>query len=159
MTIDVRITLARNTDAYRIAYLSRARIEAGLPWTWRPGRVANAIKAPDVNVIVASHGNRFAGFCITQFGESSAHHCLLGVSPAFPRQGIGTDLIRWQEEVALTAGLLHVDLELRATNTDALAFYQSLGYHEFAIAPGYYSSVEDARRLRLELRKSEQHDP
>ncbi|MGI9333750.1 MAG: GNAT family N-acetyltransferase [Gammaproteobacteria bacterium] len=151
MITDTCFKLARTTDAYRIAYLSRARIEAGLPWTWRPQRVAGAIKAPDVNVLVASVGDRFAGFCITQFGESCAHHCLLAVSPAFARHGIGTRLVRWQEKVALTAGLAHVELELRATNTGALAFYRQLGYREFAIARGYYSSIEDARRLRHEI--------
>ncbi|MGI9333403.1 MAG: GNAT family N-acetyltransferase [Gammaproteobacteria bacterium] len=153
MTTDLQITLARNADAFRIAYLSRARIEAGLPWTWRPERVASAIKSPEVNVIVANVGECFAGFCITQFGTLTAHHCLLAVSPGFPRRGIGTSLIRWQEKVAITAGLMDLELELRASNTEALAFYHSLGYREFALARGYYSSMEDARRLRHQIRQ------
>jgi len=49
------------------------------------------------------------------------------------------------------AGTLMVGLELRATNSSAQRFYESLGYRPGGVIPGYYQGVEDALRMTRDL--------
>ena len=52
----------------------------------------------------------------------------------------------------MVAGTFLIELELRATNTGARAFYEALGYRETGRVPGYYQRVEDAIRMARDLR-------
>ena len=57
---DIRLAAAR--DARAIAELSRDTIEQGLPWSWTPERVRDAIRNPAINVVVAQWRDAVAGF-------------------------------------------------------------------------------------------------
>jgi ribosomal protein S18 acetylase RimI-like enzyme len=57
----------------------------------------------------------------------------------------------WLHESALVAGTFLVALELRATNSGAQRFYESLGYRPGGVMPGYYQGVEDALRMTRDL--------
>ena len=153
----MRISLARHDDAAPIARMSRQLIEHDLPWSWTEGRVYNAIRHPDTAVIVARDRRRLAGFAIMRFADAHAHLHLLAVAPAYRGRGIGRELVCWLEACARTAGLFRVNLELRAGNDAARAFYATLGYAECGRAPGYYAGREDALRMRRELAASHGH--
>ena len=144
--------LARAGDAETIANVSRWLIEAGLQPTWTAARVAWHIQHPESTVLVAKENARLVGFAIMQFGEHSAHLNLLGVLPARQRHGVGRQLLSWLETTALTAGIVVVTLEVRASNFVARAFYESLGYSELDTVQGYYEGREDALRLKHDLR-------
>ena len=66
-------------------------------------------------------------------------------------RGIGTQLLRWLESTAETAGIELIFLEARATNATARAFYKARGYRELAVLPRYYSGREDAVRIGKDL--------
>jgi ribosomal-protein-alanine N-acetyltransferase len=126
-------------------------IEAGLGWRWTPERVAASIRARNVNVVVARIDGCMAGFAIMRYGDDDAHLDLLAVAPAYRRAGVARRLLQWLEKCAAVAGILRIDLEVRAQNTEAQRFYERLGYHRTAHLPGYYQGVEDAFRMRRDL--------
>jgi len=146
--------LATPADAYEIAVMSRYLIEVGLRgWTWSPERVTKAIGSPTTNVLLAVSRRNIVGFAIMEFGETTAHLSLLAVKPTHQRRGIGARLVAWQEEAALAAGIATVNLELRANNAAARAFYRMLGYRELAAIQGYYRGVETAVKMARDIRR------
>lgn len=149
---DLRILPARIRDAPEIAALSSAFIEHGLRPSWTAPRVARHIRHPESVVLAATSLGMLAGFAIMRFGEDVAHLDLLAVVPAHRRRGVGRRLLRWLEESALTAGTFLIELELRANNRSARAFYEALGYRQVALIPGYYQGVEDAVRMQRDVR-------
>ena len=130
-------------------------IELGLRgWSWNPARVAHAIQHRNMCVIVAEAGSpttQFAGFAIADFGDAQVHLSLLAVDATHQRQGVGSALMQWLEQSALTAGITDMHLELRTNNTGARSFYEALGYTRVRAVPSYYGGVEAALKMRKPL--------
>jgi len=131
--------------------MSRDLIEHGLRWSWTQCRVHRHIRDPETSVIVARSESRVVGFAIMQFGEEKAHLNLLAVAQEWRRQSCGRRLIQWLIESALVAGIARIDLELRAQNTGARGFYESLGFAVTGIKPHYYEGVEPALTMSRKL--------
>lgn len=153
-----RLRTADGGDIQEIAGMSRCLIEVGLRgWTWHPTRVARALRARETCVLVAETAlhrtqERVAGFAIAEFGDTRLHLSLIAVRPACQRSGIGLALVDWLLESALTAGIDHVTVEMRANNFAARSFYEALGFRRERYIPGYYQNVEAAIRMRRDLR-------
>ena len=145
------VTLARLDDAREIAEMSRDLVEPGLTWAWTPARIRHFISTRDTSVIVMRRGIRIAAFALMNFGEETAHLTLLAVRPAYRRQGLGRQLVDWLEQSAITAGIFRINLELRAGNAGALAFYDRLGFEQLGVEPGYYQGKEAALRMSHNL--------
>lgn len=148
-------SLAKVGDAQRIANMSRQLIEYGLNWRWTEPRVAASIRAANTNVVVARIDGRVVGFAIMKYGERVAHLNLFAVAPNHRRAGVGRQLLQWLEKCAAVAGNVAISLEVRATNTVAQRFYESMGYRVLVKLPGYYQGSEAAlrmgRRLKVKL--------
>src|SRR3569832_1317614 len=147
MIIVPLIRLAKIGDAQAIAEMSRDEIEAGLAWSWTPARVRRSIADRSINVVVAQAARSIVGFGIMQYGDEKAHLSLLAVRASRREHGVGRDLLDWLEECARAAGLERIELEARADNPDALAFYGLQGYRRFDTVHGYYQGRVDAHRL------------
>jgi ribosomal-protein-alanine N-acetyltransferase len=145
------LRLAAPADAEPIAAMSRDLIEAGLPWSWTPSRVARNLRHPETLVLTARGGERLAGFAIMQFGDERAHLSLLAVHADYQRQGVGARMLEWLTASALNAGIAGIHLELRETNLAARRFYLNQGYAETARIPGYYRGIETAVRMLREI--------
>ena len=94
----------------------------------------------------------FAGFAIMSYGDSRAHLNLLAVEPRQRRRGIARRMLDWLEQSAIEAGTFHVGLEVRASNRGAQAFYLARGYEVTGRVRGYYQGIDDAIRMRRDLR-------
>jgi ribosomal-protein-alanine N-acetyltransferase len=145
------IKLATYSDAIRIARMSAALIEYGLPPAWSTARVAHHIRRKNSVVLVAKAAENLLGFAVMDFDDQSAHLNLLGVSTLARRRGVGRLMLEWLHESAITAGTFSIDLELRAENLTALKFYTSMGYRQCAYVPKYYCGQEDAIRMTRNL--------
>ncbi|MBI5275712.1 MAG: GNAT family N-acetyltransferase [Burkholderiales bacterium] len=141
------IRLATLSDAADIARMSRETIEFGLPWTWRPERIARAIRRTDTNVVVVRDAGLLLGFGVMSYLEDDAHLLLFAVDPARRREGIGTAILGWLEDVARAAGAKRIRLETRRESVDARCFYSEMGYHELVIKRGMYEQGVDGVRL------------
>ena len=146
------IRLATPADAPGIAALSRDAIEHGLPWTWQAPRVARAIRAANTNVVVVGPAEAISAFGIMSYLDDDAHLLLFAVHPRHRRQGLGTAVLHWLEDVARAAGAKRIRVEARRDNEAARNFYSQHGYHERAIASQMYSGQLDGVRLEKWLR-------
>jgi len=153
--VEHRLELARRADAPLIAVMSRRLVEAGLTPSWPAQRVARHIEGAESIVLTAKRAGALTGFAIMQFADTTAHLNLLAVELAHQRRGLGRALLSWLEQSAVVAGTFLIELELRATNVGARAFYQQLGYRETGRVPGYYQQVEDAIRMARDLTVAE----
>jgi ribosomal protein S18 acetylase RimI-like enzyme len=154
VTPSIAICLAQYSDSHEIADMSRTLIEHGLPWTWRPGRVAREIAAPNKNVVVAKDQDRLVGFGIMEYLDEHAYLVLFAVRASTQRQGVGSAILHWLEASALVAGAQWVRVEARRSNVAGRCFYNEHGYHELNIEPRRYSGVEDGVVLQKWLRES-----
>jgi [ribosomal protein S18]-alanine N-acetyltransferase len=151
MISDLTLRLAIDADALQIAQMSRDQIERGLGWSWTTQRVLRSIFDAETNVVVALDAGRLVGFAIMKYHDDEAHLLLLAVQPAARRKGVGSALVRWLEQAALTAGVGQVWLEARQGNAAARAFYKRLGYREIQVLPGYYQGREACVRIARDL--------
>lgn len=132
--------------------MSRDLIEAGLGWNYRKERMLGLICDPDAIAVVARHGKQRVGFGVMTFGEQRAHLSLLAVYPTYQRRGIGQRVVEWLLESCKVAGILSVDVELRADNRAAYRLYRKLAFEETSRIAGYYSGRETAIRMLRVLR-------
>jgi ribosomal-protein-alanine N-acetyltransferase len=153
MIADVAVRFAELADAPAIATMSREHIEYGLPWSWLPARVARAVRDPDTNVVVTGPRGAINAFGIMSYRDDDAHLLLLAVRRASQRQGIGSAVLVWLEDVAQAAGCRRIRVEARRDNVAARSFYNEHGYHERAISKAMYSGIVDGVRLEKWLRR------
>ncbi len=146
------IYLARSADCLELAELSRVAVEYGLRWRWKPSRILSLIRNSESCVVVArSEDASLQGFAAMEFKETYAHLILLATVSRFRRQHIGQGLLKWLEESAQVAGMDHISLEVRTQNSNAVRFYEHLGYSIEQVKTGYYEGKEDAYRMRRDL--------
>jgi ribosomal-protein-alanine N-acetyltransferase len=148
----VVIEFARLSDAAEIGELSKTDIEHGLGWKYTPERVASLVGHKSKNVVVARMGSRLVGFGIMTYHDDQANLDLLAVRRSFRRMKIGTQIVAWLEEVALTAGAFAVFVQVRAGNASAIAFYKSNGFMVLEKIEDYYNGIEAAIIMSKSLR-------
>jgi ribosomal-protein-alanine N-acetyltransferase len=148
---DYQIGPARTGEAWRIANMSRALIEEGLTWRWRPAAVSRLIRRDDTEVVVVRASGLVVGFAVMQFFDDEAHLVLFAVSRLHRNRGLGRQLMEWLESMAEVAMVGTIKLEVRRKNRGARAFYGALGYREVALIRGYYEGREDAIRMERTL--------
>ena len=79
-----------------------------------------------------------------------AHITLLAVHPQYHRQGLGQALLCYLLKRASDNGLERATLEVRASNSAAIALYQKFGFKTAGRRRGYYQdNGEDALVLWL----------
>ena len=148
----VTLRPARSTDAPAMAAMSRQLIEAGLAWRYTPQRIGALMADEETMALVAcDDGGAVQGFAVMQFGDERAHLVLMCVRPEQQRRGIGRRLVDWLLASARVAGIAQVQVELRADNPVAHAFYVALGFADQQLLPGYYDGLVAARRMQLDL--------
>ena len=116
------------------------------PWRYRPDSIKGRIRNSETEVVVARAAGRVIGFAVMEFhfDAQRAHLVLLAVEPAYRRRGVGMTLFRWLEKIACLGGIARIQLELRADNEGARAFYEGLGFRAPELRRGYYDGRQDA---------------
>jgi ribosomal protein S18 acetylase RimI-like enzyme len=82
---------------------------------------------PDL-FFVATHGRHVVGTIMAGFDGHRGWIYRVAVSPQYQRQGIGTALVRHAEATLVARGAPKINLQIRATNSQVVAFYEHLGY-------------------------------
>jgi [ribosomal protein S18]-alanine N-acetyltransferase len=95
-----------------------------------------------VHILRDDHGQVLAfSVCWVIFDE--LHINTLAVAPAARRTGLATALLRQVMAEAAAVGARKATLEVRASNSAALALYSRLGFHVAAERPRYYTHPEE----------------
>jgi [ribosomal protein S18]-alanine N-acetyltransferase len=102
--------------------------------------------------LVARLHERVVGYlCMWEIGHE-IHVTNLAVHPSFRRRGIGRQLLAPLLDEGRRRGIALVLLEVRPTNAEALALYESLGFRVIGRRKGYYFDTgEDALVMEVAL--------
>jgi len=102
---------------------------------------------------VCEEFDRVLGYCLLTIGAGEAHILNISVDPAEQNQGIGRKMLKHLID-ACRGRAETVFLEVRPSNTIAIALYENMGFNEIGIRKGYYPAEkgrEDAIMLALHL--------
>jgi ribosomal-protein-alanine N-acetyltransferase len=97
-------------------------------------------------------GAGIAGYCVIAIAANEAHLLNLSIAAGWQRQGLGTQLLQFVLGFAGERAAQRIFLEVRASNTPAIALYARAGFREIGTRRGYYplfGGREDARVLEF----------
>lgn len=142
-----QIHRARGHDLPGVAAIERV----SFPDPWDESTLAWVLEYCGDFFFVASAGSAVAGFlagaCEDTGEQVYGHICNFAVAPGFRKLGVGRQLVARVEQQFLVDGASAVQLEVRASNLAAQAFYRRCGYSDVFTIPGYYANGEDARMM------------
>lgn len=104
--------------------------------------------------VVLERDGAVVGYGILSVAAGEAHILNLCIEPAFRSYGYGAGLLDDILSRARIASVREIFLEVRPTNTSALALYKKRGFHQVANRPAYYQARqgrEDACVLAKKL--------
>jgi ribosomal-protein-alanine N-acetyltransferase len=123
------------------------------PHPWTRGNFADSIAA-GYHCWVVECGGEMAGYTVAAIAAGEAHLLNLSVAAPWQRRGIGREVLNFVLKLARDYGATKVLLEVRPSNTAALALYAAGGFSRIGVRQGYYPAGdgrEDAVVLQLEL--------
>jgi len=149
---------------HEIAHRLRPMAEADLPrihrielasyeYPWTPGNFADSIHA-GYSMWVREAEGEVIGYYVMMAAAGEAHLLNLTIAPMWRRHGLGRDLLEHCLECACDHHADKVFLEVRTSNTAAIALYHSSGFVDLAVRRGYYPARdgrEDALIMKREL--------
>lgn len=121
------------------------------PWT--RDHFADSL-ASGYRVRVCSAAGGMAGFSVALSVLDEAHLLDIAVARRWQGQGIGAALLRGVMDEALGSGATKIFLEVRASNAQAIGFYERFGFTRIGLRRGYYPAAvgrEDALIYQREL--------
>ena len=122
-------------------------------YPWSEGVFKDCFKA-GYNCWVCEELDRVLGYSIVSIAVGEAHILNISVDPSEQGQGIGRKMLENLIEVSRKKKAETIFLEVRPSNTGAIALYQKMGFNEIGIRKGYYPAEngrEDALMLALQL--------
>ncbi len=143
--VDASGTVLQPLDAVHAADV--ADMEAAIMGTdaWNAAQVADELPRTDRSWWRAADAQgRTIGYAGALIVDGDAQVLKVGVDLGSRRHGIARHLLARVLEDARNLGATTASLEVRASNTAAIAFYRSQGFQPLGSRPGYYSDGEDA---------------
>jgi len=104
---------------------------------WNRAQCLGILGLPGVWLTLASQGDEPVGFALNRILFDEAELLLLGVRPAFRRQGAGRALLDRSIAMAGALGANRLHLEVREGN-DARLLYDAAGFTQVGRRLGYY---------------------
>lgn len=123
------------------------------PFPWTAGIFRDCLRA-DYPCWVLLDDARVIGYFLMSLAADEAHVLNICITPEAQGQGHGRRLLRSAVQLARARGAHRVFLEVRPTNTGAIALYFSEGFNEIGRRPRYYPAAngrEDALVMAVEL--------
>lgn len=139
-----RVRPARPGDAEALLGLNAEAGSEALPHGWL--RVPRDCDGDRRLLVAASGGGRIDAFCLVMLALDEASLLLITVRPEVRSKGLGCSLLRALLNKLATGDINRCLLEVRETNTAALALYRRCGFVRDGRRRGYYPAVAgDAR--------------
>lgn len=134
------------------AVLALERDVAAFPWS--RGHFADSLKAGYSGWVGRDAEGRLLGYYLLMIALDEVHLLNIGVDRSVQRLGLGVRLLRHACASGWRAGGRSLFLEVRPSNTTAIALYRRFGFAEVGRRRGYYPAEagrEDALVMRREL--------
>ncbi len=121
-----------------------------LPRPWSEATWREELDSPLGLYMVLAEGGAISGHIGVKRVADEIHVMTLAVRPNRRRQGFARILLKAALARSTSIGARRVYLEVRPNNLEARALYNSLGFVQTGVRPGYYGD-EDALLLTLNL--------
>ena len=110
---------------------------------WSENALAQELRNPDSHFLVAE-GDSVAGYIGVQEICGEAYITNVAVFENYRKKGIGRMLLKAVAEGALSRNCEFITLEVRVSNSAAIALYESEGFEKVGIRKNFYASpIED----------------
>ena len=122
-------------------------------YPWTHGIFRDCLRA-GYQCLVLAQAVEIVGYGVLSVAAGEAHVLNVCVAPAQHGQGHGTRLMQRLIDLARWHRAERIFLEVRPTNTHAVALYHHLGFNEIGKRPNYYPAKrgrEDAVVMAMEL--------
>lgn len=118
---------------------------------WSENSLAGELTNPLSTWLVAMDGELLAGYIGSQAVLGEADMMNLAVAPEYRRRGVGEALTAALVKALQARQVTTLTLEVRVSNTPAIALYEKMGFAQVGRRPRYYEKPrEDALILRKE---------
>ena len=97
---------------------------------------------PDL-CLVAEIGGRIAGDMLSSVIEGKAELNSMATHPDYRRCGVGAALLDETVRLVRAYDMRFIELQVRKSNSDGLAFWQKMGFVIIEELPGFYPDGED----------------
>jgi [ribosomal protein S18]-alanine N-acetyltransferase len=123
------------------------------PHPWTHGNFIDALESGYIGKVAELDGE-MVGYAVLMPAMDEAHLLNIGIDTGHQGKSLGSELLQKMLELARTAGVRRIILEVRPSNTAAMALYNKGGFREIGVRRGYYAAAagrEDAIVMELEL--------
>jgi ribosomal-protein-alanine N-acetyltransferase len=117
------------------------------PWT--EGIFRDCLSVGYSAWIVTSPADEVLAYAVMSMAVGEAHVLNLCVEPAYHQQGLGRFLLSHLQGLARAAGMELMLLEVRKSNTAAIALYLGMGFHKLGVRKAYYPAREGSEDALL----------
>ncbi len=138
----VRVRPMQPDDVPSIIHIERQSFAS----SWQPEAFYRELSNPTARYLVAeSPAGEVVGFIGMWVVIDESHITTLAVQPEWRQRGIGRRLLAGLLLEGVRLGARRVTLEVRTSNTEAIALYRKFGFHQVAVIARYYHDTnEDA---------------
>ena len=92
--------------------------------------------------------DKIIGYALMMMVLDEAHLLNISVAKSHQKQGLGKLLLNHMMEKARGHGEANMFLEVRVSNTSAIALYENVGFNEMAIRRAYYPTSSSEKNGR-----------
>ncbi len=149
MSIEPKLRPMTASDLDAIMAIERVNF----PFPWTEGNFKDSINSGYI-CLVMEQGKALMGYAVLMMVLDEAHLLNISVAQSHQGQGWGRYLLIQMMEIGREKGGLNMFLEVRPSNHSALGLYESMGFNEMGIRPGYYpahNGREDAVLMGMVL--------
>jgi ribosomal-protein-alanine N-acetyltransferase len=107
------------------------------PFPWTAGNFKDSINSGHI-CLVLEIDEAVIGYAILMMVLDEAHLLNISVSSAWKGKGWGRHLLKHMMQVGRDKAGLNMFLEVRPSNVSAIMLYESIGFNEMGVRPGYY---------------------
>jgi ribosomal-protein-alanine N-acetyltransferase len=107
------------------------------PFPWTAGNFKDSINSGQICLLLEID-EAVIGYAILMMVIDEAHLLNISVSSAWKGKGWGRHLLNHMMQIGREKGGLNMFLEVRPSNVSAITLYESIGFNEMGVRPGYY---------------------
>ncbi len=121
------------------------RIEQSIyPYPWTTGNFIDSLDS-GYTCMVAELDGALVGYVVLMPSVDEAHLLTIGIASEHQRKGLGEEILSRMMAMAHDSGINRIILEVRPSNTPALALYRKCGFQQIGLRRGYYPADNDTR--------------
>lgn len=122
------------------------------PYPWTRGNFLDSLYSGYEIWTVREPSGALAGYFLLMLVVDEAHLLNISVRRDLQRHGIGRMQLNKASELARAKGMQSILLEVRPSNTGALAVYQRYGFEQIGRRKAYYPAADNTREDAIVMR-------